>query len=100
MSMLSPALPNANAGPLLDVQDLRVHFPIRRGLIFKRQVGSVRAVDGVSLSIRAGETVGLVGESGCGKTTTGLALLRLVRPSGGQLRFAGQDLAGLDRAGR
>ena len=66
---------------LLEVRDLRVHFPVHRGVIFKRQVGSVRAVDGVSLTLARGETLGLVGESGCGKSTTGRAILQLVRPT-------------------
>ena len=82
--------------PLLQVRDLAVHFPIRRGL-FGRQVGSVRAVDGVSFSIRTGETLGLVGESGCGKSTTGLALMRLVTPTGGAVRLRGHDVAKLSR---
>ncbi len=80
---------------LLDVRDLRVHFPIRRGLL-RRTVGHVRAVDGVSITVRAGETVGLVGESGSGKSTIGFASLRLV-DSKGLIRFEGQDLAGLDK---
>ena len=81
---------------LLEVDDLRVHFPIR-SRILRRQVGSVRAVDGVSLSLRAGETLGLVGESGCGKTTTGRAIMGLVRASGGKIRFAGEDITNLPR---
>lgn len=87
----------AGEAPLLDIQDLQVHFPIRRGLIFQRQVGSVKAVDGVSFTIRRGETLGLVGESGCGKTTTGLAIMQLVKATGGQMRYAGQSLSGQDR---
>jgi peptide/nickel transport system ATP-binding protein len=84
----------ADAAPLLEVRNLAVHFPIRRGLL-SRQVGSVRAVDGVSFSIGKGETLGLVGESGCGKTTTGLALMRLVMPTAGEVRLKGQDVAKL-----
>ena len=79
------------AEPLLVVDDLRVHFPIRRGLL-RRQVGLVRAVDGVSLTVHAGETVGLVGESGCGKTTTGRAIKGLIEASGGSISFAGHDI--------
>jgi len=79
---------------LLDVEDVKVHFPIRKGLL-KRVVGQVRAVDGVSLAVRAGRTLALVGESGCGKTTVGKAVLRLLQPTGGRVVFAGQDLAGL-----
>jgi peptide/nickel transport system ATP-binding protein len=82
------------AAPLLEVSDLAVHFPIRRGLLGRR-VGSVRAVDGVSFSVAHGETLGLVGESGCGKSTTGLALMRLVTPTAGSVRLRGQDVAAL-----
>ncbi|GAB4175978.1 MAG: ABC transporter ATP-binding protein [Rhodocyclaceae bacterium] len=80
---------------LLEVDGLRVHFPIRRGL-FKRTVGHVRAVDGVSLSIPAGRTLALVGESGCGKTTAGKAILRLIRPTAGRVRFSGNALEALE----
>jgi peptide/nickel transport system ATP-binding protein len=81
---------------LLEVEDLKVHFPIRRGL-FKRTVGHVKAVDGVSLAIREGRTLALVGESGCGKTTVGKAILRLLPLCGGRTRFGGTDLAKLPR---
>jgi oligopeptide/dipeptide ABC transporter ATP-binding protein len=81
---------------LLEVRDLKVHFPIKGGL-FSRTVGYVHAVDGVSFEIKAGETLGLVGESGCGKTTTGRAVLRLVEPTGGSIRFEGQDLLKLNK---
>jgi peptide/nickel transport system ATP-binding protein len=83
--------------PLLEVADLKVHFPIRKGL-FKRTVGYVRAVDGVSLSIPAGRTLALVGESGCGKTTVGKAILRLIEPTAGRVVFGGDDLATLSPA--
>ena len=79
--------------PLLEVTDLHTHFPIRRGLL-RRQVGAVRAVDGVSFAVAKGSTLGLVGESGCGKTTVGRSILRLVEPIGGTIRFAGQDVRG------
>src|SRR4030095_4162631 len=82
------------AAPLLEVSDLAVHFPIRRGLLGRR-VDSVRAVDGVSFSVAHGETLGLVGESGCGQSTTGLALMRLVAPTAGSVRLRGQDVAAL-----
>jgi peptide/nickel transport system ATP-binding protein len=80
--------------PELSVRDLRVHFPIRKGIL-QRVVGWVRAVDGVSFDVHAGRTLGLVGESGCGKTTTGRAILRLVEPTGGHVRYRGRDLATL-----
>jgi len=80
---------------LVQVRDLQVHFPIRRGLL-KRQVGAVRAVDGVSFDLHRGETLGLVGESGCGKSTTGLAVLRLLELTAGRILFEDRDLALLD----
>ncbi len=80
--------------PLLEVRDLKVHFPIRRG-VFKRTVGHVRAVDGVSLAIRPGRTLALVGESGCGKTTVGKGLLQLIRPTAGEVDFDGTALTTL-----
>ncbi|HET7833800.1 MAG TPA: ABC transporter ATP-binding protein [Gallionella sp.] len=80
--------------PLLQVFDLRVHFPIRKGLL-QRVAGQVKAVDGVSLEIPQGRTLALVGESGCGKTTLGKALLQLVTPTAGSVRFGGQELTGL-----
>jgi oligopeptide/dipeptide ABC transporter ATP-binding protein len=85
------------ATPLLSVTDLRVHFPIGKGLF--RQGGTVRAVDGVSLDIRPHEVVGLVGESGSGKTTLGRAVLRLIEPTGGSVRFEGREILGLPAAG-
>jgi oligopeptide/dipeptide ABC transporter ATP-binding protein len=83
------------SGPLLSVRDLTKHFPIKRG-IFGRAGGAVRAVDGVSFDVFPGETLGLVGESGCGKTTTGRAILRLIEPTAGEVRFDGQDVLSLD----
>ena len=82
---------------LLEVEDLKVHFPIRRGL-FKRTVGHVKAVDGISLSIRQGRTLALVGESGCGKTTAGKAILQLIAPSAGSVRFRDEELTALSRS--
>jgi len=89
------AAPAPAAGAaLLEVRDLEVHFPIRRGLL-KRTVGHVRAVDGVSLEIRAGRTLAVVGESGCGKTTVGKSLLQLIRPTAGKVIFDGVELTAL-----
>jgi len=82
---------------IAEVENLKVHFPIRKGL-FKRTVGHVKAVDGVSLAIHAGRTLALVGESGCGKTTAGKALLRLIAPTEGRVLFAGRDLSQLSRS--
>jgi peptide/nickel transport system ATP-binding protein len=82
------------SAPLLQVEDLRVYFPIRKGF-FSRTTDFVRAVDDVSFTIHPGETVGLVGESGCGKTTLGRALLRLTEPTSGRILFEGTDLAAL-----
>jgi oligopeptide transport system ATP-binding protein len=85
------------AEPVLRVEDLKVHFPIYRG-VMQRQVGTVKAVDGVSLSVDEGETLGLVGESGCGKSTTGLAILRMVPVTEGRIALDGVDVSGLDAA--
>ena len=81
---------------LLEVRDLVKYFPIKKGF-FSRTVGHVRAVDGVSFSLERGETLGLVGESGCGKTTVGRSILRLIEPTSGSILFHGQDLLGLDK---
>jgi len=86
----------AEAPVLLEASDLQVHFPIRRG-VFRRTVGHVKAVDGVSLAIREGRTLALVGESGSGKTTVGKAILQLVRPTGGSVRHLGEELTRLSR---
>jgi peptide/nickel transport system ATP-binding protein len=81
--------------PLLRVEGLKVHFPIKRGIVFDKTVGYVRAVDGVDLSIPRGATYGLVGESGCGKSTLGRAILRLEEPTEGRIMFEGTDIASL-----
>ncbi len=80
--------------PILEVTDLKKYFPIKKGL-FSRTVGHVRAVDGVSLSIGEGEVLGLVGESGCGKTTAGRCILRLIEPTSGSVKFEGREITGL-----
>jgi oligopeptide transport system ATP-binding protein len=91
---MSDALPQAAAGePILRVEDLKVHFPVTKGIIIQRQVATVKAVDGVSFTIRRGDTLGLVGESGSGKSTTGLAVLRMLTPTAGRIVFEGQDIA-------
>ena len=83
--------------PLVKVEGLKQHFPITRGVIFSRVVGAVKAVDGISFEIFRGETLGLVGESGCGKSTTGRSILQLYRPTAGSVQFDGNELTELDR---
>jgi oligopeptide transport system ATP-binding protein len=85
--------------PLLRVEDLKVYFPIREGLIRERHVADVRAVDGISFTMKRGETLGLVGESGCGKSTTGRAIVRLHEPTAGKVFFDDVDTTTLDKAG-
>ena len=82
---------------LLEVRNLKKYFPVRRGVL-SRVVSHVKAVDDVSFTIRKGETFGLVGESGCGKTTTGRAVLRLIEPDSGEIRFEGADMLQLGSA--
>src|SRR3977135_2337169 len=80
---------------LLEVSALKMHFPLTQGIIFQRQVGAVRAVDGIDFFVEKGETLGLVGESGCGKSTTGRAILQLYKPTSGEVRFDGVELTTL-----
>ena len=77
---------------LVEVGDLVKHFPITRGVVFQRRIGAVRAVDGVSFDVRRGETLGIVGESGCGKSTTARLMLALLEPTSGTIAFEGEDL--------
>src|SRR3954467_3379095 len=82
-----------NGEPLMEVRDLVKHFPLTSGIIFQRKVGAVQAVDGISFDVMRGETLGLVGESGCGKSTTARLLLRLMDPTAGSIRFEGREIA-------
>lgn len=82
---------------LLETKDLKMHFPIEDGIIFKRKVGAIRAVDGVDLTLRKGETLGIVGESGCGKSTTARAIAQLYEPTSGEVLFEGNDLTKLSQ---
>ena len=85
-----------NAPPLLQVKDLRMHFPVTEGVVRRRRVGEVKAVDGIDFTVERGETLGLVGESGCGKTTTGRCILRLETPTAGEIRYNGVDITRLE----
>src|SRR5205085_11712719 len=88
------ATPKTMGTTLIDVKGLKVHFPIKGGLL-SRTVATVKAVDGVDLFVRGGETLGLVGESGCGKSTTGRAILQLIKPTAGSVVFEGDELTKL-----
>ena len=88
--------PTSNGELLLEVKNLKMYFPVTSGLLFQRTVAHIKAVDDISFSVRRGETLGLVGESGCGKTTTGRCILQLYRPTAGQIFFEGRDLSGLN----
>jgi oligopeptide/dipeptide ABC transporter ATP-binding protein len=85
----------ANPGALVEVRDLVKHFPITRGIIFQRKIGAVQAVDGVNFEVRRGETLGLVGETGCGKSTTARLIMRLLDATSGEVHFDGQDITHL-----
>src|SRR4051794_32270515 len=90
----SRGLAHADDGEtLFEIRDLVKHFPLTTGILIRKQVGAVHAVDGVSFDVKRGETLGLVGESGCGKSTTGRLLLRLLDPTSGSIRFEGQEIA-------
>jgi oligopeptide/dipeptide ABC transporter ATP-binding protein len=89
---MTPVAPSAG-DPLLRVVGLQKYFPVTRGAFFRHQVGAVQAVDGVDFEVSTGQTLGLVGESGCGKTTTGRLLTRLLEPTGGQILFEGRDIS-------
>src|ERR687887_670132 len=85
------------AEALLSIKDLTKYFPVRKGVVRARLVGQIKAVDGVNFEVMPGETLGLVGESGCGKTTTGRLVLRLLEPSGGRVYYRGVELTGLQQ---
>jgi oligopeptide transport system ATP-binding protein len=89
---------NPTTEDLLRLDDVKVWFPIKEGIVFERHVGDVRAVDGVSFAVRRGETLGLVGESGCGKSTTGRAIIRLYQPTEGRITFEGTDITTMSGA--
>ena len=89
---------SGSGSELLVVEDLKKHFPMTRGIVFQKQVGAVRAVDGVSFTVREGETLGVVGESGCGKSTMARCVMRLLHPTGGRVVFDGRDITALSRA--
>src|SRR5437667_1878342 len=88
-----------DANPLLEVRGLQMHFPVTEGIVISRKVGEVKAVDGIDFTVLRGETLGLVGESGCGKTTTGRCILQLERPTAGEILYDGVDIARLPRNG-
>ncbi len=89
---VQPVPASSNGDVLLEVKNLKMYFPVTSGIIFQRKVADVKAVDDISFFIRRGETLGLVGESGCGKSTTGRAILQLYRPTAGEVLFGGRDL--------
>ncbi|MCH7712970.1 MAG: ATP-binding cassette domain-containing protein [Chloroflexi bacterium] len=91
----SGAAAGADSDVLLDVIDLKMHFPVTSGIILQRTVAHIKAVDGVTFQVKRGETFGLVGESGCGKTTTGRCILQLYKPTAGQIIFDGEELSSL-----
>jgi oligopeptide/dipeptide ABC transporter ATP-binding protein len=96
-AIATTAMPRAEAPPLITVRNLKKHFPVTEGALLARVIGHVKAVDDVSFTIRKGETLGLVGESGCGKTTTGRCILQLEHATAGEIIYDGRSLIGLDR---
>src|ERR687887_291530 len=90
--------PEPAGDQLLVVEDLEKHFPVTRGIVFQKEIARVRAVDGVSFSVKKGETLGVVGESGCGKSTMARCIMRLLDPTGGRVVFDGQDITKISRA--
>ncbi|MEI7029279.1 ATP-binding cassette domain-containing protein, partial [Streptomyces pratensis] len=98
-TLASPAreggAPYADGDPILQVRGLAKHYPLTQGILFKRQIGAVRAVDGVDFDLHAGETLGIVGESGCGKSTVARMLVHLERPTAGAIHYKGQDVSRL-----
>jgi oligopeptide/dipeptide ABC transporter ATP-binding protein len=98
VGLAAPPAPSASGAPLLEVENLVKHFPVRGGKFVRHKVGEVHAVSGVSFTVRQGETLGLVGESGCGKSTTGRTLIQLIRPTSGSVRYSGQELTVLNGA--
>ena len=97
MAMTTPALDLGEAEALLRVRDLKMYFPVTDGIMVQRTVALVKAVDGISFDIMPGETLGLVGESGCGKSTTGRCILQLEKPTSGQILFHGADMNAMNR---
>jgi peptide/nickel transport system ATP-binding protein/oligopeptide transport system ATP-binding protein len=92
-AQVAPDPPPADGAPLLEVRNLVKHFPITRGLIFQKQIGAVKAVDDISFDVRSGETLGIVGETGCGKSTTARLMARLLDPTSGQVLLDGENIA-------
>src|ERR671932_2023754 len=89
---------NGSGDDLLVVEDLKKHFPVTRGIIFQKEIACVKAVDGVSFVVREGETLGVVGESGCGKSTMARCIMKLLEPTGGRVTFRGHDITRLSRS--
>ena len=95
IAQTQPSTPAPLGDVLLEVDNLKMYFPVTSGIIFQHKVADIKAVDDITFFVRRGETLGIVGESGCGKTTTGRCILQLYKPTAGQIRFEGQELTGL-----